>query len=243
LNAIVGFQAHLFAAQARDNGAGNLQAQGARGGPQELSRQPFFIGINDPVGLNPTGAAGDPDAFTLFDAWATLPADRNAMTEARRAVVRGQALFSSRAFAISGVSGLNGETFANGVTVMLSFTGTCTICHDAPNVGNHSVKAPLDIGLTDPNVARYLPVYTVRRLATGETIVTTDLGRAMITGKWRDMSRFKGPVLRGLAGRAPYFHNGAAATLDEAVDFYDLGFVIGLTVRKRADLVAFLRAL
>jgi cytochrome c peroxidase len=65
----------------------------------------------------------------------------------------------------------------------------------------------------------------------------------MITGKWRDIGRFKGPVLRGLAARAPYFHNGAAATLEEAVDFYDTRFTIGLTVREKADLVAFLRAL
>ncbi|HEX2456062.1 MAG TPA: hypothetical protein VHI99_20350, partial [Vicinamibacterales bacterium] len=82
-----------------------------------------------------------------------------------------------------------------------------------------------------------------RNLVTGETIETTDLGRAMITGKWRDIGKFKGPVLRGLAARAPYFHNGAAATLEEAVDFYNTRFAIGLTAREKADLVAFLRAL
>ena len=243
-NTIVDFEMHLFAAQATDNGAGNLQAHGADGGPRALSRQPFFIGINDPVGLNPTGAAFDPNVFTLFEAWADLPAaGRDVITEARRAVARGQALFNARMFIISGVAGLNGETFPSGVTVPQSFTGTCTVCHDAPNAGNHSVKAPLDIGLADPKVARYLPVYTVRNLATGETIDTTDLGRAMITGKWPDIGKFKGPVLRGLAARAPYFHNGAAATLDEAVNFYNTRFAIGLTAREKADLVAFLRAL
>jgi cytochrome c peroxidase len=243
-NAIVDFVMNLFAAQVRDNGAGNLQAQGSRGGPLVLSRQPFFIGINDPVGLNPTGAAFEPHAFTLFDAWSHLPAaQRDAITEARRAVARGQALFNARGFTISGVAGLNGETFASGVTVPQSVIDTCTVCHDAPNVGNHSVKAPLDIGLADPAFARYLPVYAVRNLTTGETVDTTDLGRAMITGKWRDIGKFKGPVLRGLAARAPYFHNGGAATLEEAVEFYDLRFAIGLTAHEKADLVAFLRAL
>lgn len=248
-NAIVDFEMHLFAAQARDNGAGNLQAHSARGGPRSLSSQLFFIGINDPVGLNPTGKAFDPNVFTLFDAWADLPtenppaANPAAMTEARLAVARGQALFNVRMFIISGVAGLNGETFPNGVTAPQSFTGTCTVCHDAPDVGNHSVKAPLDIGLSDPKVGRYLPVYTVRNLATGETIDATDLGRAMITGRWRDIGKFKGPVLRGLAARAPYFHNGSAATLEEAVDFYNTRFAIGLTAREKADLVAFLRAL
>jgi cytochrome c peroxidase len=243
-NAVVDFVMNLFAAQARDTAAGNFQAQGARGGPHALSRQPFFVGINDPVGLNPTGAAFDPHAFTLFDAWATLPSVQDdAITEARRAVARGQALFNARTFTISGVAGLNGETFASGLTVPQSVTGTCTVCHDAPNVGNHSVKAPLDIGLADPAVARYLPVYTVRHLVTGETTDTTDLGRAMITGKWRDIGKFKGPVLRALAARAPYFHNGSAATLEEAVQFYDTRFGLGLTARERLDLVAFLRAL
>jgi cytochrome c peroxidase len=65
----------------------------------------------------------------------------------------------------------------------------------------------------------------------------------MITGRWRDINRFKGPILRALAARAPYFHNGAAATLREAVEFYDKRFTIGLTERDKADLEAFLRSL
>src|SRR5438093_5217506 len=65
----------------------------------------------------------------------------------------------------------------------------------------------------------YLPVYTLRKKATGATVRTTDPGRAMISGKWADVGKFKGPILRALAARAPYFHNGAAATLDEVVQF------------------------
>jgi len=38
------------------------------------------------------------------------------------------------------------------------------------------------------------------------------------------VGRFKGPILRGLAGRAPYFHDGAAATLADAVDLDDKRF-------------------
>ena len=47
----------------------------------------------------------------------------------------------------------------------------------------------------------------------------------------------------GLAGRAPYFHNGAAATLLDAVNFYDIRFKLHLTNQQKADLVAFLRTL
>jgi len=57
------------------------------------------------------------------------------------------------------------------------------------------------------------------------------------------VNRFKGPILRGLAARAPYFHNGFAATLPEVVDFYDSRFAIGFTAQEKSDLVAFLRAL
>ena len=120
--------------------------------------------------------------------------------------------------------------------------GTCGTCHDSPNVGNHSVAAPLDIGLTDASRRTPdLPLYTLRNKTTNAIIQTTDPGRALVTGKWKDIGRFKGPILRGLAARAPYFHNGSAATLTDAVQFYNTRFQIGLTDAEVSDLVAFLR--
>jgi hypothetical protein len=241
---IVKFETGVFTAQTQDHQAGKLNAQGAGGGPVSLSKQRFFIGINDPVGLNPTGAPFDPNAFTLFNAWATITgADQDPYLESRRAIARGQAIFNTRPITVSGVAGLNGHTFPNGVTVPETIVGTCTTCHDSPNAGNHSVKAPLNIGLAEPAIAPYLPVYTLRNITTQATIQTTDPGRAMITGKWVDIGKFKGPILRGLAGRAPYFHNGSAATLDEAIDFYESRFNLGLTPQEKSDLIAFLRAL
>jgi cytochrome c peroxidase len=88
-----------------------------------------------------------------------------------------------------------------------------------------------------------MPLYTLRNKTTGEIVQTTDPGRALITGNWTDIGKFKGPVLRGVAGRAPYFHNGSAATLDQVVDFYNTRFNIGLSAQEHADLVAFLRSL
>jgi len=88
-----------------------------------------------------------------------------------------------------------------------------------------------------------MPLYTLRNKTTLEVVQTTDPGRALITGKWKDIGRFKGPTLRALASRAPYFHNGMAADLAAVVDFYDQRFEIGLTAQEKADLVAFLRAL
>ena len=239
---IVDFETGLYTAQAFDSRAGVLNARQGNGGPIALARQPFFIGVNDPVGFDPTGHGFDADAFTLFNAW-RHPHDDDPRDDARRAVARGEALFNTKPITISGVAGLNGKTFSTGVTLPASFVGSCTICHDTPNAGNHSVKAPLDIGVADPARAPYLPVYTLRNLATQDVIHTTDPGRAMITGKWSDVGKFKGPVLRGLPARAPYFHNGMAATLEEVVDFYDTRFQIGLTAAEKADLIAFLRAL
>lgn len=50
-------------------------------------------------------------------------------------------------------------------------------------------------------------------------------------------------MLRGLAARAPYFHNGSAADLAAAVDFYDTRFNLNLSDQEKADLVAFLQTL
>jgi cytochrome c peroxidase len=106
------------------------------------------------------------------------------------------------------------------------------------------VALPIDIGLTDVSQRTPdLPLYTLRNLQTGQIRRTTDPGRALLTGKWKDIGKFKGPVLRGLAARAAYFHNGFAADLMQAVDFYDTRFSIGFTDEEKADLVAFLEAL
>ncbi|MDQ6893873.1 MAG: hypothetical protein M3167_14470 [Acidobacteriota bacterium] len=244
---IVDFETSLYTAQVFDEDTGDLTADKARGGPRLLARQDFFIGINDPLGLNPKGTPFSSVVFTNFKAWGNdksqEPRDRtkekrddDRRDDARAAVARGQELFNTRPIAIVGVKGLNDEL---GVQ---SIAGTCGTCHDSPNVGNHSVAAPLDIGLTD--VSRRtpdLPLYTLRNKTTNATVQTTDPGRALVTGKWKDIGRFKGPILRGLAARAPYFHNGSAATLTDAVQFYNTRFNLQLTDAEVSDLVAFLR--
>lgn len=65
----------------------------------------------------------------------------------------------------------------------------------------------------------------------------------MISGQCADVAKVKGPILRGLAARAPYFHNGSATTLDDVVTFYDQRFGINFTDQEKSDLVAFLKTL
>jgi cytochrome c peroxidase len=89
-----------------------------------------------------------------------------------------------------------------------------------------------------------LPTYTFRRSGSPhDTITVTDPGRGLVTGHFIDLGKTKGPVLRGLAARAPYFHNGSAPDLGAVIDFYNARFGLGLSAAERSDLIAFLGAL
>ena len=235
---IVNFEMALFTAQAADYRAGALNENGAAGGPVSLAARitpAFFVGINDPLGGNPLGAPFTPVIFNLFDEWA------NAYREDPRAsILRGQTVFNSKPIDITRVAGLNDDLNLELIP------GTCGTCHDSPNVGNHSVSAPLNIGVSDVNSpldVSYLPVITFQNNTTHEIKTTTDPGRALITGLWKDIGRVKGPSLRGLASRAPYFHNGSAQTLEDVLDFYNTRFDIGLSMQEKEDLIAFLNSL
>ena len=240
---IVNFEMALTTAQGYDYEAGSLTSSGAAGGPVAIASQPFYIGINDPLGNDKPGTTFNPAIFNLFSAWANLPQQSGffGLQNARRAsIARGEALFNSRPINITGVGGLND------VLGVASIPGTCGTCHSSPNVGNHSFPLPINIGvgdLTSPLDVSYLPVFTIRHNATGEILSTTDPGRALVTGLWSDVGKVKGPILRGLAARAPYFHNGSALSLSDVVTFYNKRFSIGFTAQEQQDLVAFLSAL
>jgi hypothetical protein len=243
LQSIVAFESGVFTAQGVDSDVGSLNAAGANGGPVALQEQlaSFFIGINDPFGLNPFGTQFTSNIFDLYAAWF------GSHDAAHAAVERGEEVFNSTPINITGVAGIND------VLNQPSFSGFCGTCHDTPNVGDHSVKAPLDIGVADAGMKAPpvldisgLPVFTLKcdsgPLAT-HTFVVTDPGRALISGKCADIGKLKGPILRGLASRAPYFHNGSAATLMDVVNFFDQRFSIGFSEQQKEDLVAFLNTL
>jgi len=243
---IIAFESGIFTAQAFDSQAGYLAADGSTGGPIALSLQlpSFFIGINDPLGHNPTNVPFTSQIFDLYRPW--LGAGNNNIAR-RLSIARGEDVFNNTPINITGVSGLNDDL---NVT---SIPGFCGTCHDTPNVGNHSFKAPLNIGIPDaganaPPVLDIsgLPVFTLtctQGPLAGRVYKVTDAGRAMISGQCKDIGRFKGPILRGLASRAPYFHNGSASTLMDVVNFYDQRFGIGFAAQRKTDLVNFLKAL
>jgi cytochrome c peroxidase len=215
------------------------------GGPVSLANLAplFFIGINDPLGFNPCGTDFTSDIFNLYQNWADLSGN-SPLANYRKSIARGEKLFNTRPIAIQNVGGLND------VTGISNIPGFCGTCHDTPNVGDHSVKAPLNIGVTDAVPPALdvsgLPVFTLKCNAgplAGQIFTVTDPGRALISGNCADIGKTKGPILRGLAARAPYFHNGSATTLMDAVNFYDQRFNIGFTDDEKQDLVNFLNTL
>ncbi len=281
--AIVEFELGLSTAQIWDANAGRLDRQGASGGPFALASQEYYPGINDVLGGDPTGLAFSSTSMTLFTGWMAghardddsgsdlemeIPGTRaRAGSEAERlaareAIAAGEKLFNSAPLTIANVRGLNDNSALH---LPNGFRGTCTTCHDAPNVGGHSLPLPLDIGVAhsskpefEPNstianaVAQLdepnLPIFVIAGCPdpfSGQpaAFYTSDPGKALITGQCGDLNRLKGPILRGLAARAPYFHNGAAASLTEVVSFYNERFQMQLTALQKQELVAFLNSL
>ena len=209
--AIVAFEMGLSTAQVYSYAAGLLSANGAAGGPETLAEQTgpaFFIGINDPLGGNPKGLPFTPTIFRLFDAWAShrTTIGRRRLRPASRAARQCSTPNPSRLTVSPGSTTICRPPPSRALAVPVTIR---------PNVGNHSVSAPLNIGVGDVNSSlnvSYLPVIKLQNKTTHEIKITTDPGRALITGVWKDVGRMKGPVLRGLASRAPYFHNGSADT-------------------------------
>lgn len=255
LQKIVDFELGTYTAQQFDNDAGVLVAQGADGGPIRLFTVPYYPGINDSLGSDPTGAKFDPNAFTLFPSWEHLMS-HNPYTLARESIATGEKIFNSAPMIIQDVKGLNDKL---GIT---TFIGTCSTCHDVPNSGGHSLPSFFDIGITDiPGdssdpltiaVATIntppLPVYALSCSTelggpSDFTVKTSDPGWALVTGRCADIGKVKVPVLRGLAARPPYFQNGSADTLNQVVMFYNQRFQMGLTANEMEDLVNFLKAL
>lgn len=249
----VAFETGLFTAQELDNHAGSLSALPAVGGPKNLSLlgAPF---VPDPV---------IPLSFDQYAGWAL------STNTAQASINRGETIFNTRSFTIEGVAGFNDA--APGLNPAPN--STCSTCHNNLNVGSDTVSGGRHLGIGDnssadrsgnqttatvlpptsdqPLLAFYCPVGSIPFFSNPVTIDnitydeydTTDPGMGLISGKCADLGKFKVPRLDGLAARAPYFHNGNAASLAQLVDFYDQRFSIGLNAQDKQDLINFLNSL
>lgn len=79
----------------------------------------------------------------------------------------------------------------------------CIACHQGVNIGGNMFQKFGVMG----------DYYKVRGQA-----VESDLGRYLVTRDEEDRNVFKVPSLRNVAVTAPYFHDGSASTLEDAVD-------------------------
>lgn len=186
--------------------------------------------------LTACGAKGGPEnlsaqqpvqgRFDLFDAWKDLRPGScgiKAVDRKRAQIARGQEVFN---------------------TPHTETNRSCNGCHSAANNGSNVNGTLFDVGASRAQFRKPgMPLYTVKNKATLEELQTTDPGRALRSGRWTDMDRFKTPSLRGVVARAPYFHNGIAPTLTDAVRHYETALGFAFTDQEREDLVAFLEAL
>jgi len=98
----------------------------------------------------------------------------------------------------------------------------CATCHFAPTFA----------GLIPPHFEDHESEVLGVLKAPGQPVLDDDLGR-MVSKKISDETEiykrsFKTTTVRNVAYTAPYFHNGAYATLAEVVDFYNHGGAQGL---------------
>jgi len=100
----------------------------------------------------------------------------------------------------------------------------CVGCHNGPGVGGSSFQK---MGIVEPYQA-----------------TSPAEGRSAVTGKDADRFNFKVPTLRNVELTYPYFHDGAANTLAEAVDVMGrLQLGKQFTPEENAKVVAFLKTL
>jgi cytochrome c peroxidase len=105
----------------------------------------------------------------------------------------------------------------------------CSSCHQGLNVGGNMFQ---EFGV----MGDYF--------ADRGNITKADLGRFNVTGVERDRYVFKVPTLRNAGLTAPYFHDGSAATLEQAVTVmakYQLGR--RLTAEETRQIVSFIKTL
>lgn len=100
----------------------------------------------------------------------------------------------------------------------------CTMCHNGPALGGNSFQK---MGLVEPYEA-----------------TSPAEGVYAVTGKDADRFKFKVPTLRNVEMTYPYFHDGEAQTLKQAVDIMGrLQLAKKYTDTENAQIVAFLKTL
>lgn len=232
------FEDRIFVARQRDRVGGDLDAMGARGGPETLAK-------SEPGRLGSQGAA----VWSEFAPWEKIPADADITPEQRawrESVARGARVFREKMFLITDSAGINSPVgFGNPVR------NSCVFCHNMSQMGMDVAPGQVDLGTTTMPFADPQPHLPLFRLTCkgpahphyGRVIHTHDPGYALTTGRCEDVGKITLQTLRGLTGRAPYFASGSAPDLRAVIDYYDRRYNIGYTEQEKRDLVNLMGAL
>ncbi len=143
--------------------------------------------------------------------------------------------------------------------------GNCANCHEISwNNALFTDNRFYNIGIGYQSIEKVLETYLEElQSSTGEenpkAIVLShgqrsEFGRFMVTLVTSDIGKFRTPTLRNIATTGPYMHDGSLKTLEEVIEYYDIGgnknpyldpaiFPLNLSSQEKIDLLAFLTTL
>jgi hypothetical protein len=240
LEKIVDYESQIYVAQSFDRLAGDLTKEGGPPGlgPVAMERETAGILANRPNG----GLMG---SFTMWAAKPGAKLDKGAAF--RASVARGAELAQTRTIWIKDVYNFNTLGVGN------PQKRNCVGCHNMSMTGMDVAPGFMDLGTTNlphSEGGDALPVFKITcspkappHPYLGRVIYTHDPGRALATGRCKEVGAITMQQFRGLAARAPYFSNGSAATLRDVIEVYNRRFDMQLTEQEKVDLTNFMKVL
>ena len=162
---------------------------------------------------------------------------------------------------LAGDKGAMSDAALRGLEIF-SGKANCTACHNGPLLTDgefHNVSVPANPEFAEDPLRQVTYRFMMRQSGLDRDIydnLDRDPGRYAITGDPDDLGALRTPPLRYLKYTAPYMHNGIFYTLEEVVEFYNIGGTqdvfgtksplmvpLNLSREEKRDLVAFLESL
>ena len=145
---------------------------------------------------------------------------------------------------------------------LFSGKANCSSCHSGALISDekfYNTSVPPNIGLSEDPLRQVTFRYLMRAKGLDAAVyegLDRDPGKYLATQNPDDLGLFRTPPLRYLKYTAPYMHNGVFYTLEEVVEFYNIGGTqdvfgtkspliqpLGLSRDEKNDLVAFLESM
>ncbi len=199
----------------------------------------------------------------------TIDEVKKAIASFERTIISGDSPFDH--YYYGGDKGAMSEAAVRGLKVFVG-QGRCVSCHTMTDThalftDNRFHNLGVSFSRIDKDLKEMATAFTEAKneganvdiaILTNQNI--SELGRFAITDQWRDIGSFKTPGLRNVEVTGPYMHDGSLITLDDVVEFYNLGGILeegdpvnsfqsggirplNLSDEQKSDLVEFLGAL